>query len=171
MTPPKTYVWKIGDSEAIRLEKLLHESQFEFRNLAHARFQARGDGMVINCYLSGKLVVQGKGAESFEPRFLMAHAVSSQSVEKKEKESKVNEVAPSDDFVSALPAIGSDEAGKGDTFGGICVAAVFVDSAGEKLLCEAGVTDSKKIADKKIQVLATWIRREYAHREAVLSAE
>ena len=169
MSAANTFVWKIDAAAATQLEKRLRENDFEFRDLAYAHFQARGDGMVINCYQSGKLVVQGKCADAFEPRFLMAGGVASSLVEKKEKEAAAPK-EPTADFVSALPAIGSDEAGKGDTFGGITVAAVYVDEVSAKLLAEAGVTDSKKIADRRIQVLATWIRKEFPFQERVLTA-
>ncbi|HLP79446.1 MAG TPA: hypothetical protein VK158_02330 [Acidobacteriota bacterium] len=54
--------------------------------------------------------------------------------------------------------IGSDECLKGDTFGGIIVAAVLVDEELRAKLRAIGVDDSKKIADKKIPVLAKMIR-------------
>ncbi len=54
--------------------------------------------------------------------------------------------------------IGSDEALKGDTFGGIVVAAVRADDEVRKQLEEMGVKDSKKLTDQKIRVLAERIR-------------
>lgn len=54
--------------------------------------------------------------------------------------------------------IGSDEALKGDTFGGIVVAAVKADDATRKLLESMGVKDSKTLNDNKIRVLAQRIK-------------
>jgi len=48
--------------------------------------------------------------------------------------------------VSAFPHIGSDEAGKGDYFGPLAVAAAYADEVALTRLPEAGIRDSKKIS-------------------------
>jgi len=53
-----------------------------------------------------------------------------------------------------LPAIGADEAGKGDYFGPLVCAAVHVDQKSASGLILAGVRDSKKISDRSLLVLA-----------------
>lgn len=55
--------------------------------------------------------------------------------------------------------IGSDEALKGDTFGGLVVAAVKADEKIRPQLIKLGVDDSKKLSDGKIIFLAEKIRR------------
>ncbi|NQV91056.1 DUF3378 domain-containing protein [Candidatus Woesearchaeota archaeon] len=55
--------------------------------------------------------------------------------------------------------IGSDESLKGDTFGGITIAAVKADAKLRKKLEELGVADSKKLSDKEVQRLAEEIKR------------
>jgi ribonuclease HIII len=54
--------------------------------------------------------------------------------------------------------IGTDESGKGDYFGPLVVAGVYLDSAGETHLRDTGVQDSKKLSDKRIMDLAKKIR-------------
>ena len=54
--------------------------------------------------------------------------------------------------------IGVDESGKGDYFGPLVIAGVFTDEQTSKILEEAGVTDSKKINDKRIEELAELIK-------------
>jgi ribonuclease HIII len=54
--------------------------------------------------------------------------------------------------------IGTDESGKGDYFGPLVIAGVFLDPATEKRLAEAGVRDSKKISDTRIYEFAAMIR-------------
>ncbi len=54
---------------------------------------------------------------------------------------------------------GSDESGKGDYFGPLVVAAVCLDTAAGKKLCQEGVMDSKALPDKKIHELAQKIRK------------
>lgn len=54
--------------------------------------------------------------------------------------------------------IGSDEAGKGDFFGPLCVAAVYATAAERRALHTLGIKDSKTLSDKKNQLLAQEIR-------------
>jgi len=63
-----------------------------------------------------------------------------------------------DYYKMAPPLIGSDEAGKGDYFGFLCVAAVYADKMQYQKLRMAGVCDSKHLTDIKIAVLAEQIR-------------
>lgn len=57
-----------------------------------------------------------------------------------------------------LPHIGTDESGKGDYFGPMVVAAVFLDSVTEPKLDALGVKDSKLLSDKRCHELAAQIR-------------
>lgn len=51
--------------------------------------------------------------------------------------------------------IGTDESGKGDYFGPLVIAGVFVTETTQKPLLQLGVTDSKKLTDKQIATLYT----------------
>jgi len=53
-----------------------------------------------------------------------------------------------------LPIIGTDESGKGDYFGPLVSAGVYVDEQSAQLLKFEGVKDSKKLSDNKAQDLA-----------------
>ena len=55
--------------------------------------------------------------------------------------------------------IGSDETLKGDTFGGLVVAAVKADKEKRKELIQLGVADSKTLSDKEILPMADKIRK------------
>ena len=59
--------------------------------------------------------------------------------------------------------IGSDEALKGDTFGGIVVAAVKADEKIRAKLLALGVRDSKTLTDKKVLLLAPQIEKIALH--------
>ncbi len=54
--------------------------------------------------------------------------------------------------------IGTDESGKGDFFGPLVVAAVFVDSETKKELLKVGVKDSKELSDLQINRIASKIK-------------
>ncbi len=58
-----------------------------------------------------------------------------------------------------LPAIGIDESGKGDYFGSLVLAAVYVDKKTATQLAIIGVKDSKTLSDVKIEGVAREIRR------------
>jgi len=119
--------------EALRTR--LEERGFEFRSLAHAHFQARGPGVVVSAYRSGKVVVQGAAAEE-----LFGH------------------MAPPAAKLSGA-VVGSDESGKGDYFGPLTVAAVVVKPGQERMLRDAGVRDSKEMSDGSVLRAAVAVRQ------------
>ncbi|MBS0151901.1 MAG: ribonuclease HIII [Nitrospira sp.] len=64
---------------------------------------------------------------------------------------------------SAIERIGIDESGKGDYFGPLVIAAVFVDATTQRELKLMEVRDSKKIADGRILELAPDIKTICPH--------
>jgi ribonuclease HIII len=107
-----------------------------------ARYKNNDATLVL--YTSGKLVVQGKEATKVTKE-LEKHGLEKIKQQQFRKE---------DGWM-----IGSDESLKGDTFGGITVAAVRADDTIRKKLKEIGVADSKKLKDKEIFYLADQIKR------------
>ena len=71
-------------------------------------------------------------------------------------------MASTTDF-SSVPRIGIDESGKGDYFGPLAIAAVYVSPSSEADLALMGVRDSKKISDGRILQLAPDIRQVCRH--------
>lgn len=69
--------------------------------------------------------------------------------------------------VANEPHIGTDESGKGDFFGPLVSAAVYVDAKMMRELEALGVKDSKKLSDKTVRKLAADIRRVARDRYAV----
>jgi ribonuclease HIII len=57
------------------------------------------------------------------------------------------------EFKAELPLIGCDESGKGDYFGALVCAAVYVDETVEMKLRALGVRDSKNISDAQVLAL------------------
>jgi ribonuclease HIII len=64
---------------------------------------------------------------------------------------------------SSIERIGIDESGKGDYFGPLVIAAVFVDATTQGELALMGVRDSKKISDGRILEMAPDIRAICPH--------
>ncbi|MBS0622588.1 MAG: ribonuclease HIII [Verrucomicrobia bacterium] len=128
------------------LRQGLLERGFEFSQAPHTEFVAKKKGVSCTLYTSGKLVVQGKEMEDFIKFFLEPEILSTFTYGQ----------APSIDM---RPRIGGDEAGKGDFFGPLCVAAVFADEQALPQLVQMGVRDSKAMKDDQIMVLGRKILR------------
>lgn len=67
-----------------------------------------------------------------------------------------------------LCRIGTDESGKGDYFGPLVVAAVYVDEKTSDLFTQMGVRDSKKITDNVAKQLAAKIKKSTAFEVVVI---
>ena len=65
--------------------------------------------------------------------------------------------------------IGTDECGKGDFFGPLVVAAVFVNAFTKKDLLKIGVKDSKDLSDYQINLLAKEIKKIVADNFTIVS--
>ncbi len=78
------------------------------------------------------------------------------SDDKKGKSGSLASQSNSNDYPSEI--IGTDESGKGDYFGPLVIAGVYLDNKLTKQLNSLGVTDSKKLSDKQIEVLAKNIK-------------
>jgi ribonuclease HIII len=150
MTKPlSSYTCPLDDARARVLEQYLRQQKFEFRQVPYARFAAANDKVNAVFYESGKLVLQGKGTRDFiefvlEPEIL--------------KEARLGyETVLNPDLL--LPRLGVDESGKGDFFGPLCVAGVYVNETVVNAWQDAGIKDSKNIgSDKRILELADLIR-------------
>ncbi len=67
--------------------------------------------------------------------------------------------------------IGTDESGKGDYFGPLTVAGVFLPDGQEEVLRELGVKDSKRVSDRRVKELAEIIRGGYKHSVVAIGPE
>jgi ribonuclease HIII len=147
--PLTSYTCKLTDEQAAALRKHAAAHNYKFRDVPYARFAAEKDKVNLVFYESGKLVVQGKGTQEFvefvlEPEILQEARLGYEGVLNPEM---------------LLPRLGVDESGKGDFFGPLCVAGVYVNEAVVNAWKNAGVRDSKNISsDKKIRELAELIR-------------
>lgn len=154
-----TQVFKLSPAAAQKLRAELNQAGYEFRSLQHALFQARGEGVVVSMYRSGKLVVQGGGVDAWHVRYLGGK----ESVKPKGESTPVPEGLP-----PVADCFGSDEAGKGDTFGGLAVCSVAVPADSIELLMSSRVADSKSLNDELIRTLAPWIKENFPYALRVL---
>jgi len=139
----------LSDPQAKALETYLRSHDFEFREVPYARYAGAKKDLNAVFYESGKLVLQGKGTQEFiefvlEPEILKEARLGYEAILNPEL---------------LVPRLGVDESGKGDFFGPLCVAGVYVNESVIKAWEDAGIRDSKNISsDKKIRELAELIQ-------------
>lgn len=67
--------------------------------------------------------------------------------------------------------IGTDESGKGDYFGPLVIAGVFLLDEQDPVLQELGVKDSKSFSDNRVRELAEVIKKGYKHSIVAIGPE
>jgi ribonuclease HIII len=146
---PASFTFKIDSAQAAKLRAILEEKGFTFREVPYTLYGAQKQKLTINAYTSGKLLVQGKGAKEFVEFTIEPEIVG-------EAKLGYDEIHNPEMF---QPHLGIDESGKGDFFGPLVVAGVFVDGDLPRQLLDLGVKDSKQISsDQKALDLADAIK-------------
>jgi ribonuclease HIII len=143
---PTTYTKPLTREQATKLRGILLAQGFELVVKPYCLYTAAKSGVSIAVYEKGpKIVVQGKGMADFvmqtlEPRVLGAAELGQEEALNPEM---------------FTPHFGIDESGKGDYFGPLVIAGVYVDAAIARQLQAIGVMDSKRISsDARIHKLA-----------------
>jgi ribonuclease HIII len=144
-----SYTIAVTPSQAEALRILLKDQGFEFADRPYTIFFAQKAKLSIAVYEKGpKAVVQGKGTEDFVRFYLEPEIL-------KEARIGYEEVLQPELFE---PHFGIDESGKGDFFGPLVIAGVYVEREIARYLISLGVMDSKRIgSDKRIRQLAEGI--------------
>src|SRR5215212_3102599 len=145
-----SYTAPLTPAQATKLRALLEELGFIFAARPYTLFFAQKEKLSAAVYEKGpKLLLQGKGIEEFvqfqlEPKILGEAKLGYEEVHSPEM---------------FEPHFGVDESGKGDFFGPLVIAGVYVDRGIARKFLEAGIQDSKRIgSDKRIRDLANVIR-------------
>ncbi|MEP6777363.1 MAG: ribonuclease HIII [Chthoniobacterales bacterium] len=146
-----SYTHPLTPEQAASLRALLHASGFIFAPKPYTLFFAKKDKLSVAVYEKGpKILVQGKGIEEFvqfelEPKILGEAKLGYEEVHSPEM---------------FEPHFGIDESGKGDFFGPLVIAGVYVDRGIARKFMDSGIQDSKRIgSDARIRQLADTIRK------------
>src|SRR6266403_3801172 len=148
VNPLTSYTCKLSPDQAAALKAWLQSHNYKFKEVPYAQFAAEKDQTNTVFYESGKLVVQGKGTQEFvefvlEPGILKQARIGYETVLNPEL---------------LLPRLGVDESGKGDFFGPLCIAGVYINETVVNAWKDAGIKDSKNISsDKRIKDLSELI--------------
>ena len=115
----------------------------------YIRYFLRLPQATVSIYTSGKVLLQGEGAEKYASFF------GYQVVEENRGQN--------------FPLIGTDEVGNGSYFGGLAVVASFVTPDQHDFLRKLGVGDSKTLTDQKIRQIAPILKEKIQHQALLLS--
>ena len=115
----------------------------------YIRYFLRLPQATASIYTSGKVLLQGEGAEKY------ARFFGYQVLEENRGQN--------------LPLIGTDEVGNGSYFGGLAVVASFVTPDQHDFLRKLGVGDSKTLTDQKIRQIAPTLKEKIQHQALLLS--
>jgi ribonuclease HIII len=146
-----SYTHSLTQEQTNKLRTLLQQRGFTFSPKPYTIFFAQKDKLSVAVYEKGpKVLLQGRGVEDFV-KFTLEPEIFG------EARLGYEEVHSPEMF---QPHFGVDESGKGDFFGPLVIAGVFVDPQSARQLLDLGVQDSKRIgSDKRIHALAKEIRR------------
>lgn len=115
----------------------------------YIRYFLRLPQATVSIYTSGKVLLQGEGAEKYASFF------GYQVLEENRGQN--------------FPLIGTDEVGNGSYFGGLAVVASFVTPDQHAFLRKLGVGDSKTLTDQKIRQIAPILKEKIQHQALLLS--
>lgn len=160
MPPFHSQTFPLTPEQADKLQVVLEERGFHFEHKPYMLYSAKKEKLTISVYEKGpKAVLQGRDLEDFisfvlEPEILGEARLGYEEVHSPELFS---------------PHFGIDESGKGDFFGPLVIAGVYLDAPLSRHLRDMGVQDSKAIgSDKKIRDLAAIIRKSGAPSEVIV---
>jgi ribonuclease HIII len=145
------YTAPLTREQAAQLERLMREEGWRFEPRPYTICFGQKEGLTAAIYEKGpKVVIQGKATQDFVQFRLEPEILGEAKLGYEE------ELHPD----RYLPHFGVDESGKGDFFGPLVVAGVYVDAAIARELVRLGVMDSKRItSDARIRQLAAAIRK------------
>src|SRR2546426_3573070 len=155
-----SYTHPLSLGQVTKLRALLEKLGFEFSPKEYTLLFAQKNKLSVAVYEKGpKVLVQGRDVEEFvqfelEPKILGEAKLGYEEVHSPEM------------FESHF---GVDESGKGDFFGPLVIAGVYVDRSIARKFLKAGVQDSKRIgSDARIRALAKSIRQTIGNLSEVV---
>lgn len=158
------YTNKFQTQQFNKVKSFFEQKNASFSSFQYAEWKAQFKNFSAILYSSGKLVIQGKdislSVEEFE-NFMGLKTFSQNCLLSVNTPNEIN-----------FPEyIGTDESGKGDFFGPLVIAGVYVNEELSAQFKEAGIKDSKKLDDDKIIKLSAKIRNSAPHSVVVIMPE
>ena len=140
MTKKTSFTFPLSEAQQIAVTEHLRVGNYKPATVPYTMAAADGADCRICLYTSGKLVIQGRGAEDWvtfvlEPEILGEVKIGYEDVTNAE---------------ASQPHMGVDESGKGDFFGPMVIASAYVDPKLAAIYRELNVRDSKSITSDKV---------------------
>lgn len=136
------YTLKLDPDQLEKLEAVCDKRLYGYYHVDHSLFAFKAPFEQVNivAYKSGKVVIQGKGTETFVQNILEAEITGQPRM-------GYDEVHHPEWFE---PHAGVDEAGKGDLFGPLVSCCVIADGDMVRTWQAEGIKDSKSLTDSSI---------------------
>ncbi len=158
---------EIKDFILQNFDAIVNPKQYAFWEIKHKDFTA-------TFYNSSKFVIQGKNIEilmnklkesfaSLFPLNTLKHPSPQPSLARGEGE------VHSPFTIHHSPYIGTDESGKGDFFGPLCVAGVMITEKNRPIFEELGIKDSKTLKDADMLKMAVQIQKHSVYSVVAIS--
>ena len=160
MASKTSFTFPLTETQRTVVTELLRNGNYRAATVPYTTIAADGPDCRIALYTSGKLVVQGKGAQEWvtftlEPEVLLEARLGYEEVRNPD---------------SVAPHMGIDESGKGDFFGPMVIAGAYFDASLAARFQELNVRDSKTISsDRVAEQLAAEIMRANNGRHALVT--
>ena len=135
-------------------EAIVNPKQYAFWEIKHKDFTA-------TFYNSSKFVVQGKNINLLTDKLSEKYGIESKSENKESNKSQP--------IIQHSTYIGTDESGKGDFFGPLCVAGVMIDEKNRPIFEELGIKDSKTLKDADMIKMAVQIQKHSVYSVVAIS--
>ncbi|MEO0453371.1 MAG: ribonuclease HIII [Verrucomicrobiota bacterium] len=140
MPPSKSsFTYTLKPDQIIQLRELCLGRGFELKALDYGHFKGSKGKCSLSAYESGKVVIQGKEAREFIEFYFEPEILG-------EAQLGYEEIHHPEYFVDHF---GVDEAGKGDFFGPLVIAGVAGTGDLVRGWIDAGLAESKRIADQR----------------------
>ena len=149
-----TFSIKITPNQSEEIKDLLLEYNPAYDKIQYSFWRAKTNSFQATYYTSGKFLLQGKDI-----------SIIANEINKKLGICTVETSANT----NYEKYIGTDESGKGDFFGPLVIAGVQVCEENKKRFIDLGIKDSKKLDDKKIKQLASFIKANAIHSVIVIT--
>lgn len=161
----------LNEQTLAKLEAFYSDKRLPSPNPYIQFFAKTEDGVSVSVYSKAhsgahKVVFQGNGSQ--EEASIWSNYSDQPSL------FEPSSLAPKqrkDAYQNLYPQIGSDEVGTGDLFGPVCVVGAYVKKEDLPMLEDLGVTDSKKLTDEKVKVIATTLIKKIPYSSLSLPLE
>jgi len=155
-------------SQISRLSDALEEWGFQTESVPGAIFAAKKGMTSVVAYGTGDVLVQDPGDTELL-RAIVRTVILGDKATKNVEVQQFDRLNP--DIAAQNGYIGTDESGKGDYFGPLVIAGVYLTYSGRPLLDAWNVRDSKEMSDEAVLHAALQVKARFTHYVVAIGPE